>query len=227
MSLTGWDLDTCLGKLHRFWWWCVDYAEDGDLRRHNDDRLGLAVGVLPGEESRRFVEAMVAARWLDRDPYFRVHDWWNYIGKFLQSKYKRDPAKWQSVKDLYCTGTVTGTAPPNLTNPTKPNQPNLSLPFDETGFHSFWIEWPKKRGEKAAREVWDKIRPDVELCQRVVDAVKRQKSSAQWLRNDGQYIPEAARWLKAERWNDEITQSGQFLSLNDIRRRHKERKQSG
>jgi len=115
MSLTGWDLDTCLGKLHRFWWWCVDYAEDGDLRRHNDDRLGLAVGVLPGEESRRFVEAMVAARWLDRDPYFRVHDWWNYIGKFLQSKYKRDPAKWQSVKDLYCTGTVTGTAPPNLT----------------------------------------------------------------------------------------------------------------
>jgi hypothetical protein len=32
MNATGWDLDTCLGKLHRFWYWCVDYAEDGDLR---------------------------------------------------------------------------------------------------------------------------------------------------------------------------------------------------
>lgn len=100
MAAMGWDLDTTLGKLHRFWWWCQQYAEDGDLRRHNDARLGAAVG-LNGDTAKRFVEAMVEARWLDRTPYFRVHDWWDFIGPWLRAKYKRTPACWQAVKDMY------------------------------------------------------------------------------------------------------------------------------
>jgi len=131
MACMGWDVDTTLGKLHRFWWWCVDYAEDGDLRKHNDDRLGAAVGVLPGEPAKRFVEAMVKACWLDRKPYFRVHDWWDYIGKFLQIKYKHSPEKWQHVRDLYhgsnnkgknCSLNGSKTYKPN-----QPNQPNQPL----------------------------------------------------------------------------------------------------
>lgn len=96
----NWTLDETLGKLHRFWWWCVDYAPDGDLRRFNDVVLAGSVG-LASEHAESFVRAMVEARWLDRKPHFRVHDWWDYVGRYLQIKYKHNPAKWQEIKASY------------------------------------------------------------------------------------------------------------------------------
>jgi len=102
----NWDEDLALGKLHRFWYWCMDYAEDGDLRKHNDDRLARAVG-LNGEAGKRFVKAMILSCWIDQKPYFRVHDWWEYAGGWLLAKYKRSPSKWEKVRDSYVTVTAT------------------------------------------------------------------------------------------------------------------------
>lgn len=117
LSLTaamGWDLDTTIGKLHRFWWWCVDYAEDGDLRKHNDSIIGAAVG-LNGDEASKFVKAMKAACWLDSAPYFRVHDWWFYIGRFLRVKYKTShPEKWKAVMTAYTGREPDETDIPNI-----------------------------------------------------------------------------------------------------------------
>ena len=104
MRLMNWDLDTTLGKLHRFWWWCLDYAEDGDLRTHGEE-VGMNVG-LTDEEAPHFLQALVAARWVDPQPYLRVHDWWDRIGPYLRAKYRKSPTKWQNVRALYvpCTG---------------------------------------------------------------------------------------------------------------------------
>lgn len=123
MSLMNWSLDETIGKLHRFWWWCVDYAENGDLRKHNDARLASAVG-LNGDDGKKFVEAMVQSRWIDRNPYFRVHDWWDYVGRFLQSRYKHYPKKWKEIRKLYLNGSMNSSKhqTPNLTNLTIPNQ---------------------------------------------------------------------------------------------------------
>lgn len=101
MELMGWNLDETVGKLHRFWWWCVDYAEDGSLDGYNNTQLGSAVGIQGEEKTRVFVENMVTARWLDRKPYFRVHNWWKYIGYFLQVKYKANPERWKSIRGRY------------------------------------------------------------------------------------------------------------------------------
>jgi hypothetical protein len=139
MQYMGWDLDTTIGKLHRFWWWCVDYAEDGDLRKHNDNRIARSVGLNGDNDAKRFVEGMVQSCWIDREPYFRVHDWWDYIGLFLQRKYgDKQKEKWIQIKELYrnCTAIVQQTvhqlSQPNLTKPnlTKPNltKPNLTKP---------------------------------------------------------------------------------------------------
>jgi hypothetical protein len=100
MNLMSWDIDTTIGKLQRFWWWCIDYAPDGDLRRYNALNLGAAVG-LSRKKADQFVSAMIDSGWLDTEPYFRVHDWWAYAGPFLQSKHKRHPVVWQRVRDLY------------------------------------------------------------------------------------------------------------------------------
>ncbi len=85
MSL-GWDLNTTIGILHRFWWWCLKYAEDGDLRKFNDSQLAGAVA-LNGDEAKRFVDGMVEAGFLDRTPYFRVHGWLDRVERYLVSKY--------------------------------------------------------------------------------------------------------------------------------------------
>ncbi|HET7152817.1 MAG TPA: hypothetical protein VFJ29_03555 [Candidatus Kapabacteria bacterium] len=108
--IMGWDVYKTIGSLHAFWYWCVDYAEDGDLTRYNDDVIGDCVG-LTGKEAGKFVAALKQSCWVDSEPYFRVHDWWDYIGKWLQSKYKRSPAKWRAVCSRYVPGTQPETEP--------------------------------------------------------------------------------------------------------------------
>lgn len=96
----GWDVNAATGALARFWLWCTKFADDGDLRKHNDERLGDPVG-LSGDEAKKFVAAMVQSCWIDRKPYFRVHDWWDYAKSFLKGRYKDEPEKWHRIKELY------------------------------------------------------------------------------------------------------------------------------
>ena len=35
MRLMGWDTSQAIGTLLMFWWWCLNYAPDGDLRRYD------------------------------------------------------------------------------------------------------------------------------------------------------------------------------------------------
>lgn len=162
MSLLGWNLDETVGKLHRFWWWCVDYAEDGDLRKHNDNRLAAAAGVLPGEPAKAFVQAMITACWLDRDPYFRVHDWWDYAGPFLQVRYKHKPEQWQAVRDLYDPDKKQNGSKNGSKNSTdkkredkkkkEPPTPLVSIfppELDCPAFHSAWADWEQHRRESS------------------------------------------------------------------------------
>ena len=131
MNEMGWELNATIGILHRFWWWCVDYTEDGDLRKHNPSRLGAAVGLF-GSESNKFVNAMTKAGWIDSKPYPHIHDWWDYIGRFLQVKYKNSPEKWKKIRELYKNvgfkedpkGGSKGECKNHI--PNQPNQPSCS-----------------------------------------------------------------------------------------------------
>ncbi len=99
-SIMGWHKYETVGRLHAFWWWCVDYAEDGRLDKYNEAILGAAAG-LAGDDCGLFVRAMKESRWLDTDPFLRIHDWFTYFGRFLQVKYKGNPDRWKSVKESY------------------------------------------------------------------------------------------------------------------------------
>jgi len=139
MGEMGWDLDTTVGKLMRFWWWCLDFAPNGDLRKYNDAQLGGSVGLSPAESSK-FVRVMVESCWIDRgNGVFRVHDWTQYAGRYLQeSKFKRMPGKWKETVEMYeiqCPRTVRGLSedcpsyqPTNQPThqPTEPDRPQAS-----------------------------------------------------------------------------------------------------
>jgi len=100
MKLMEWDVDTAIGKLHRLWWWCISYASDGDLSLYTLQDLGDAVG-LSGDEAKKFIAAMIQSRWLDAEPYLRIHDWWDYAGPLLRVKYRRHPGSWRRIMLLY------------------------------------------------------------------------------------------------------------------------------
>jgi hypothetical protein len=127
MDLMGWDVDTTIGKLHRFWWWCLDFAPTGDLRGKNDAVLAGSVG-LASKEGARFVKAMVESCWIDRsDGVFRIHDWPDYAGTYLRnSKFRRTPERWADVCRLYADRQPTVgelSTVPNQPNPTPPSPP--------------------------------------------------------------------------------------------------------
>jgi len=98
-STMEWSIDETIGKLHRFWWWCVDYAEDGDLRKHIN-RLPLALGLV-GDVGSKFLIEMKRVGFIDTQPNLRVHDWWTYHGYYLRAKYRHSSEKWERIKDLY------------------------------------------------------------------------------------------------------------------------------
>lgn len=172
----GWSVDTTIGKLHRFWWWCVDYAEDGGLSKYNDQIIGGSVG-LDGDEAKKFVDAMITAAWIDRTPYLRVHDWWTYIGRFLQVKYKHYPEKWMEIKALYnnrtknrSKGSSKGSSKNQL--PTIPNQPTIPIYLTDDKFDVLWNKHPRKLGKEKAREFLKKQilnDEDFSNCEKAVD----------------------------------------------------------
>ncbi len=129
MGLLGTDLDRVLGGLHRFWWWCLDYAEDGDLRKYSRDTLTNTIGI--------DVDKLIKAKFIDEQPYLRVHDWWDYIGRFLQTKYKNYPEKWQRIQGM-CKGSFKG----GSKRRSKPKLPNLTKPKEEKNIV------PQKTGNK-------------------------------------------------------------------------------
>jgi len=105
--IMGWSIDETLGKLHRFWWWCLDYAPTGDLRTVNWMTLGILLG-LTADDSTKFRDALVSTHLVCRLTRtrlpFRIHDWVDYAGRYLRdTKFKRSPEKWAQVVELYKT----------------------------------------------------------------------------------------------------------------------------
>lgn len=138
-----------IGLLHRFWWWVLEYAEDGQLRKFTNDVLGSAVE-LNGEKAKQFVQAMTEAGFLDREPCFRVHDWWDYAGRYLQGKYGRNEEKWKAIRDAYKQPSnnvqTASTTVPNLTVPKHKNM-GKSPPEKPPAEIAHVTELPKQ-GEK-------------------------------------------------------------------------------
>lgn len=76
------------------------------------------------------------------------------------------------------------------------------------GFEQFWAAYPKRVSKGAARKAWAKLKPSEQLLQAILAGIGRAKTSAQWLRDDGRFVPHPATWLNAEGWLDDPPTSG-------------------
>lgn len=69
-------------------------------------------------------------------------------------------------------------------------------------FESFWAAFPKKKAKPDARKAFDAAIKKTPLAT-MLDAIVRQRQSADWLKQSGQFIPYPATWLRQEGWADE------------------------
>ncbi|MCE3234041.1 MAG: hypothetical protein K0Q50_221 [Vampirovibrio sp.] len=94
------------------------------------------------------------------------------------------------------------TIPSFPTIPTLPTSP-LTPKGEEEGFQQFWNEYPKKTTKKESSDYWRKNKLDAKLPE-ILNGLAAWKTSSQWVKDAGQYVPDAIRFLKKERWMDEV-----------------------
>lgn len=70
-------------------------------------------------------------------------------------------------------------------------------------FERFWSAYPKKRNKGDAWKAWKSLKPDGALVCAILAAVERARESVQWRKDEGQFIPYPATWLRARGWEDE------------------------
>lgn len=73
-------------------------------------------------------------------------------------------------------------------------------------FEQFWKEYPKKVAKQYALKAWMRIKPDKALFEKMLKALREQKQSEQWRRDNGKYIPNPATWLNGGYWDNEPEQ---------------------
>ena len=59
--------------------------------------------------------------------------------------------------------------------------------------------------KQEAEKCWRKLRPDANLREKILRALRAQKQSRQWTRDGGEFIPHPATWLHQRRFEDEMT----------------------
>jgi len=81
------------------------------------------------------------------------------------------------------------------------------------GFDRFWQAYPRKTAKPQAAKAFARLRPDEPLLSRMLAALALQRQSAQWQRDEGQFIPHPSTWLNGRRWEDELAaeQNDAFL----------------
>jgi len=70
----------------------------------------------------------------------------------------------------------------------------------DSDFDIFYKSYPKKKNRGDAEKAWNKIKPDIDLIMKALDW---QKSSRDWVKDNGQFIPYPASYLNSKGWLDE------------------------
>lgn len=84
------------------------------------------------------------------------------------------------------------------------NPAERALPGQDAAFDEFWRAYPRRKSRGQAERAWAKLRPSEQLVRRIISAVERAKTSADWRKDGGRFIPYPATWLNAKGWEDDL-----------------------
>lgn len=85
-------------------------------------------------------------------------------------------------------------------------------------FDGFWSAYPRKQSKGDAQRAWVKLNPNADLRASILQAIEVQKTSEDWTKDNGKFIPHPATWLNGRRWEDESadTAHGSTSSLKSL-----------
>lgn len=69
-------------------------------------------------------------------------------------------------------------------------------------FSKFWKAYPKKRDKAKAQRAFLEIKNIEKVFPVMMQALEKQKVSADWQKDGGQFIPYPTTWLNGKRWED-------------------------
>jgi hypothetical protein len=177
------------GRLFLVWRWFDAHTENGNAANVSAAYIDHIAGVAG------FAQAMQSVRWLDASadgamgctlPHFDRHNGKTAKSRALTSK------RVAKHKERNANGALT-LAP---------------LPREEkrrsNTFAQFWAAYPRKRSKGDAERAWKALSPSEQLTDIILQAVERAKTTDQWRRESGQFIPYPATWLRAKGWEDEM-----------------------
>lgn len=76
--------------------------------------------------------------------------------------------------------------------------------YDDPDFANFWDAYPKKQAKADALKAFEKLKPDNETLNLMLDAIAKWRATQQWTKEGGQFIPLPATWLNGRRWEDAL-----------------------
>ncbi len=163
--------------------WCLfdTHSEDGQLSGYTLETLD-AMAAWDG-----FSAAMQAVEWLGVEddgtlvlPRFDTHNGQSAKRRAQDSDRKREVRK------------VSASEADKLRTREEKRRYRERHPHTPTAFDRFWAAYPKRVSKGAARKAWTKLKPSEQLLQAILAGIGRAKTSAQWLRDDGRFVPHPA-----------------------------------
>ena len=217
----GISVPTVVGHLHFLWWWCLEYANDGDLSKF--DALDIAVAAGWEGDAGDFVTALVecgpgdSMGFLEQtDLGLAIHDWMDYAGRLIEKR-QANTKRMQSAraKHVRNTGETCATHVQGLPYPTVPNPtvPNPTLPYITVPNHNIIDDVIPREGELESEtsEMMTELEPvDLKLVVKKSPCNSRSigAQAVDWAeKNWGRMIPKGdADSIIA--WCDEFSTSG-------------------
>lgn len=86
----------------------------------------------------------------------------------------------------------------------EPDKKRASSKDAGEGFAEFWSAYPRKVGKGKATEAWANSHGKRPPLADILAAIEEAKSSHQWTKDNGQFIPNPATWLNQSRWDDSL-----------------------
>ena len=138
---------------------------------------------------------------VDGESYFCFPNWADH--QRIQTKKSRFPSPDDGTLKK---STVSHGESPSESNPIQSESKYKSESKSEDNaredFEKFWSAYPRKAGSKQkAFESFKKAGVSLDI---LLAAIENQKKSAQWCKDDGQFIPHPTTWLNGKRWEDQL-----------------------
>lgn len=208
LSATGTDKFRVIGGLHAVWSVFDAHSEDGKLKGYTPELLDHIIGW------EGFSRAMESVGWLIYDgletlemPDFTEHNGQSAKRRAEDQKRKKLARKASAKCPQEC-GQNEDEVQTREEKRREENKTQPSPPAADVRFEKFWQAYPKKVGKGAAEKAWTKARINGEFDS-VIASLEAQKTSEQWRKDGGQFVPNPATWLNEKRWLDEVQTAAQ------------------